>query len=482
MSSQPSTSAEAAVHPRIGILVVAYNASATVAKTLGRLPDSFVETLDHILVCDDASNDDTYEVAVDFRSRTQWPLTVVRHETNLGYGGNQKAGYRWAIEHGLDIVVLLHGDGQYAPEVIEDIVAPLVSGDADASFGSRMMEPRQALKGGMPLYKYVGNKILTQFQNQLTGLELSEWHSGYRAYRVDALAELPLDTYSDGFDFDTEIILGLASAKKRIAECPIPTYYGDEICYVDGVKYAKDVTTDVVRHWAHQRGFGGGVTEAEPDHYALKTVHGSHGVLLNWLDAKPRGRVLDAGCFDGRFAAHVVAMGHHVVGIDKTKHDGLAGRVHEFLEADLNQPLPSSVPRDFDYVVAGDILEHVLEPHELLTDLRDHMTEDGEILVSVPNFNHWYPRGRITLGRFDYDQRGPLDRGHVRFFTRKSVERMFDACGMRIIDRAAVGTPFHALGASHERAAATATSVDHNMMRLWPQLFTYQWLYRLERA
>ena len=474
--------AECLPHLRVGVLVVAYNAASTVAATLARLPDSFVDKVDHILVCDDASADDTYQLAVDFKSRSQWPLTVVRHRTNLGYGGNQKAGYAWAQEHGLDIVVLLHGDGQYAPEVIEDLVGPLVSGEADAAFGSRMMVKGAARKGGMPLYKFTGNRILTTFSNKLSGLDLSEWHSGYRAYRVDALAELDLEGYSDGFDFDTQIILGLAAAGKRILEVPIPTYYGEEICYVNGVQYARDVSLDVVRDWAHQRGFGGGVTGAEPEEYALKTVHGSHGVLLNWLDAQPRGKVLDAGCFDGRFAAHVAAMGHSVVGVDKVKHDGLAGRVQEFVEADLNQPLPDSLPRDFDYVVAGDILEHVLEPHDLLADLRDHLAPGGEVLVSVPNFNHWYPRGRIMVGRFDYDQRGPLDRGHVRFFTKRSVERMFRSCGLRIIERQTVGTPFHALGEDRPRLANVATRVDHGLMRAWSQLFTYQYLYRLERA
>ncbi len=262
-----------------------------------------MEQVDHILVCDDASIDDTYQIAVDFMSRRQWPLTVLRHEANLGYGGNQKAGYAWAREHGLDVVVLLHADGQYAPEVIDELVAPLLAGDADAVFGSRMMVRGAALKGGMPVYKFVGNRILTGVQNKLVGMDLTEWHSGYRAYRVDALSELPLTSYSDGFDFDTEIILGLASAGKRIVEVPIPTYYGDEICYVNGMQYARDVTADVLRHWVHQRGFGGGVTTAEPDNYALKTVHGSHGVLLNWLRDLPRSRVLDAGCFDGRFAS-----------------------------------------------------------------------------------------------------------------------------------------------------------------------------------
>lgn len=471
--------------PRVGVLVVAYNAATTLARTLDRLPAGFVATVDHVLVNDDASADDTYEVGVRLRDSSDYPITVVRHERNLGYGGNQKAGYRWAIEHGLDVVVLLHGDGQYAPEMIEDIVAPLLSGDADAVFGSRMVTRGGALKGGMPLYKFVGNKILTGFQNALTGQHLSEWHSGYRAYRTDALADLDLASYSDGFDFDTEIILGLIKARKRIVEVPIPTYYGDEICYVDGVRYARDVTADVMRHWASERGFGGGVNATDTDEYAFKPT-GSHGVLLEWLEAREPGKVLDAGCFDGRFAATVRDVGHHVTGVDVIKHDGVADRVDAFFEADLNRPLPDAVGVDYDVVVAGDILEHVMEPHQLLTDLVTKLRPGGEVLVSVPNFGHWYPRGRIALGAFDYDQRGPLDRGHIRFFTRRTIERLIRDCGLRIIESRTVGTPFDSVlgddepATRRERLVRGLHRTDTALVRAWPRLFGYQFLYRLE--
>ena len=467
-------------NPRVGVLVVAFNAASTVAATLARLPEAFVDSVDHILVCDDASSDDTYQVAADFKSKSTWPLTVVRHETNLGYGGNQKAGYEWAISHGLDVVVLLHGDGQYAPEVIEDLTAPLLRGYADAVFGSRMMIRGAARKGGMPLYKFAGNRILTRLQNKLTGLDLSEWHSGYRAYRVDALATLPLTTYSDGFDFDTEIILGMASAGKRIAEVPIPTYYGDEICYVNGVRYAKDVTIDVARHWARERGFGAGVER--PDHYGLKAEDGSHRVLLNWLAAKPAGSVLDVGCFDGRFASRVRSTGHTVVGVDKFRLDGVGEAVSEFVEADLNDPLPDSLNRMFDVIVAADVLEHVAEPHDLLRQLRDRVAADGEILVSIPSISHWYPRGRIMAGRFDYDQRGPLDRGHLRFFTRRTMERMFAECGLSIVEWQPVGAPITTLARKPSLLVDSVAAVDRRLSTAWPNMFGYQHLYRLKHS
>ena len=481
------THAGDAARPRVGVLVVAYNAASTLERTLSRLPESFASSVDHVMVCDDASIDDTYEIGLRFKDRAQFPITVVKHERNLGYGGNQKAGYRWAIDHGLDVVVLLHGDGQYAPECIEDLVAPLVSGEADAVFGSRMLEKGGARAGGMPAYKYVGNRVLTGFQNVVTGQRLSEWHSGYRAYRTDSLADLDLASYSDGFDFDTEIILGLIRAGKRIVEVPIPTYYGDEICYVNGLQYARDVSVDVLRHWAAGRGFGGGVASEETEHYALKAT-GSHGVLLEWLARSKPSRVLDAGCFDGRFAQLTRSLGHHVTGLDRHKFDGVADRVDAFIEADLNQPLPASVGAEYDIVVAGDILEHVVEPQQLLDDLVSKLAPGGQVLVSVPNFGHWYPRGRIAVGKFDYDQRGPLDRGHVRFFTRTTIERLFADCGLRVLERRTVGTPFDAVldgtgsSTARRRVVRGVTTVDDAMVRTWPRLFGYQFLYRLEVA
>src|SRR5687768_12500027 len=170
---------------RIGILVVAYNASTTLRSVLARIDPAFRGRISAVLVSDDHSADDTYEVGLEVQQEEAGlPITVVRQPRNLGYGGNQKFGYRWAVEHGLDIVVMLHGDGQYAPELLADVVAPLERGEADVVMGSRMMVPGAARAGGMPLYKYVGNRILTRFQNTVSGLHLSEWHSGYRAFSV----------------------------------------------------------------------------------------------------------------------------------------------------------------------------------------------------------------------------------------------------------------------------------------------------------
>src|ERR671911_1401828 len=203
---------------RIGILIVAYNAASTLAQVLDRIPRDFLPRIDRVLVTDDASTDSTYLVGLGYQQMTDLPLTVIRQPENLGYGGNQKVAYKWAMEHDLDIVVLLHGDGQYAPEILPAIVEPLELDKCDAVLGSRMMHPGEARRGGMPLYKYVGNKILTRYENAVVGTDLSEWHSGYRAYSLAALRDIPFERNSNGFDFDTQIIVELHEAGKRIEE------------------------------------------------------------------------------------------------------------------------------------------------------------------------------------------------------------------------------------------------------------------------
>jgi SAM-dependent methyltransferase len=236
-------------------------------------------------------------------------------------------------------------------------------------------------------------------------------------------------------------------------------------------------------------GFGdSGTTGPDVDAYELKpSAYSSHGVLLRWLSAVRPARVLDVGCSDGQFAALVAAHGHRVTGVDLVKHEGVAERVEHFVEADLNVGLPDDAGRDYRVVVAGDVLEHVIDPRRLLTDIADRLAPDGEVFVSVPNFAHWYPRARVVAGRFDYDQRGLLDHGHVRFFTRRSFERLVEQCGLRIVERETVGSPFDVLGrgAADQRVARIAGRVavaDRAATRVWPTLFGYQFLYRLERS
>ena len=235
--------------PRIGILVVAYNAESTLQKVIQRIPADVYAKIEEIFVFDDASKDRTYEAGREAMLAPYGEkLRVFRNPINLMYGGNQRKGYEYAIRRGLDIVVLLHGDGQYAPEVMQELLTPLESGEADMVMGSRMMIAGAALKGNMPLYKYFGNKVLTGIENMLIGQHFTEFHSGYRAYSVPALAEIPLDQMTWNWHFDTQVILEFLRRGLRIKEVPIPTYYGDEICHVNGIPYAWNCVKETMKY------------------------------------------------------------------------------------------------------------------------------------------------------------------------------------------------------------------------------------------
>src|SRR5262252_9103996 len=233
---------------RVAILIVAYNSERHIDRVLHRIPDWVAERLTEIYVIDDHSSDNTVGAAqeADWPARYA-PLHIYRTPYNQGYGGNQRLGYLYAIEQGFDIVVLLHGDGQYSPEALPHILAPYADG-VDAVFGSRFINPLGAIKGGMPLYKWVGNRVLTRMQNLILGAKMSEMHSGYRSYRISALLQIPFTSNSLGFDFDADIIVQFHAAGFHITEVPIPTFSGDEICHVNGMQYAWQCVKTAVKY------------------------------------------------------------------------------------------------------------------------------------------------------------------------------------------------------------------------------------------
>ncbi len=196
----------------------AYNAARTLEATVADIPPGAV---DEIILVDDASRDETVAVA------TRLGLTVIRHEVNRGYGGNQKTCYRAALERGADIVVMIHPDYQYDSRLTPLLTAFLRDGYHDVMLGSRIRTRDEALAGGMPPYKYIANRLLTFTQNILTGMNLSEWHTGFRAYTRHVLEAVPWDDNSDDFVFDSQMLVQCVAFRFRIGEIPVPVRYHD---------------------------------------------------------------------------------------------------------------------------------------------------------------------------------------------------------------------------------------------------------------
>lgn len=215
--------------PAVGVAVLAYEAEVTIEAVLDQIPRSLLGPSTRVLVVDDASSDGTGARAsawVDARGAEG--VDVLVRPVNLGYGGNQKACMRWAIADGLDVLAFVHGDGQHPTRLLPRLVAPVVEDGADLCSGSRLAERGAARRGGMPLGRWLGNRALAHLQNAVAGTEVSDWHSGFRAYRVGTLAELDLDALTDGFAFDAEMVFALLDHGSRIVELPVPTHYGQE--------------------------------------------------------------------------------------------------------------------------------------------------------------------------------------------------------------------------------------------------------------
>jgi len=225
---------------KIVVVLPAYNASKTLEKTYHEIPFEFV---DEVVLVDDASRDDTAEVA------RKLGIHTIVHEKNKGYGGNQKTCYRTALSLGADIVVMLHPDYQYTPRLITAVSAMIAFGEFDAVLASRILGIG-ALKGGMPLYKYIANRILTLVENLLLWHKLSEYHTGYRAFSREVLERLPLDENSDDFVFDNQMLAQIVWADFRIGEVSCPTKYFPEASSINfkrSVKYGFGVLGTAVQ-------------------------------------------------------------------------------------------------------------------------------------------------------------------------------------------------------------------------------------------
>ena len=240
----------------VAIFIPSRNVANTLTKVLDRIPDDIKNQVGEIFIIDNDSKDRTYLIGVEYKEKNQMHnLKVYKNEKNLGYGGSQKKAYQYAIDKGFKIIIMLHGDAQYPPENLKNLLIPLMNEEADLVFGSRMSS--DPLGGGMPLWRFIGNKLLTKIENRVLGINLSEYHSGFRGFKVSSLEKLPIKLLSNDYHFDTEIIIQLVQAKMKIIEVPIPTHYGHDaksLTIIQTLKYSINILIDMLKLTSHKSG------------------------------------------------------------------------------------------------------------------------------------------------------------------------------------------------------------------------------------
>ena len=460
---------------RLLIFIVAYNAETTIEKVLNRIPQSLATAGDvEILIIDDFSRDDTFVSGLRYQQRDSvFKITVLRTPENQGYGGNQKLGYRYAIDHGFDIVALVHGDGQYAPEELPKLLGPLVRNEADAVFGSRMIDKKGARQGGMPLYKWIGNQVLTAFQNRVLGTRLSEFHTGYRLYSTAALAKVPFEKNTNDFHFDTEIIIQFVLGKLHIAELPIPTFYGDEVCHVNGMKYAWDVFKSTVKarlcgiHLFYDRKFD--VNPGPGSHSDKLSFSSSQTFAVESCAAGQN--VLQLGIGHGNVAAALEGRGCRVNVIDFAANE-LAENSNAIHSA-ASPSLPTNLPA-YEQILLMDLIEHLHDPETFMDALRRETAgRRPEVIITSANVAFFVTRIMLALGQFNYSRKGILGIGHRRLFTFKSLRALLEQAGYEVLEARGVPAPFP-LAIGTNIWSKVLLKVNELLLKISPGLFAYQ--------
>lgn len=484
----PTDASERPVLPpgagKVLVFIVAYHAERHITRVLERIPAQLWDDPDvHILLIDDASKDATIQTAAGWVERRGVSnITLLRNPVNQGYGGNQKLGYRIAVEAGFDFVILLHGDGQYAPELLPRFIDLWRTQSADVVLGSRMQDVKDARAGGMPWYKVVGNRFLTSFQNRMTGRKLSEYHTGYRGYSTAFLRSVPFETNTNDFHFDTEILLQAFHVGARLAEFAIPTHYGDEVCHVDGLKYAKDVVRSTLQYKLHQLGLLCTLKyrNLAPQRYRDKThaLYSSHTMALEVVKRKRPRTLLDIGCGPGHVARECEKLGARVTGLDF--HPPEDGAMTDFHKLNLDHHRLPVDAFDYDLVLLLDVIEHLADPEQFLLDLRNQSTATDAVrrpptvVISTPNIAFAAIRFNLLIGRFSYAERGILDITHKRLFTRSSLRRALRDCGYVIERIEGVPVPFEVVLGN--RLGRMLGHVAAALVAVWPTMFAFQFL------
>lgn len=469
---------------KIAIFIVAYNAEKHLESVMERIPGNIIDGFVEIFVIDDSSTDKTFELAKKIKEKhSDLRFNAYRTPFNRGYGGNQKLGYLYCINKGYDIVILLHGDGQYAPEYLPKVIAAFQE-DTDAVIASRMMNKKTALQGGMPVYKWTGNQALTWFENRVLGSSLSEFHTGFRAYKVSSLRKIPFSYNSDDFHFDTEIIVQAIATKWKIKEVSIPAFYGDEKCHVNGLKYAYDCVKSVVKYnlvklgLYYERNYDFMLFEG--DNYQFKKGPFSlHQYVINNIDLSPETVSVELGANRGILSDHIAQKSKKHIAVDIFQPD-LAGR-SQTMALDLNSTFSERLGKEqYDCCVSLDVIEHMNDPDNFLREVFKILKTRGKLYVSTANVCYLPVRLSLLIGQFNYGKRGILDRTHKRLFSMRGLKKLLVQNGFEIEVVRGFAPPLTDL-VSNRWIMRLAEKIHAFLSRLYSKVFAYNFLVVAQR-
>lgn len=465
---------------KVLIFITARDAESFIEQVLESLQAYVGDGIHHrteILVIDDESQDSTLRKAAQYQaSRPDVPITVLSNPKQQGYGGNQKLGYVYAIQNQFDVVVLLQGDNTYPPDYIPRMIAPVLTGEADAVFGTRMLNPRVSLIGHMSLTAWFGTQTLANFLNRILGSQLSEFHTSYRAYNVTALASVPFSANSDSYDFDTDIIIQLLGTGKVIQEIPVPAHYQDDTSRRHRIRYGFRSLRTAIQSQLVPRGIYYHPKfdyNADNSVYTLKLGYpSSHQFALDHI--RPGSTVMDLGCGPGFMARELAKKQVRTISVDRFILPETQQYSYQTIQADVEAMDFDTQTDPIDTVLILDIIEHLKSPETFLLKLRQRYADDDpNIVITTANISFIVTRLSLLFGQFNYGKRGILDMDHTRLFTFASLRRALQNTGYEILEEQGIPAPFP-LALGQTALAKVLLKLNSWLIRISKPLFAYQ--------
>jgi SAM-dependent methyltransferase len=469
---------------KCAVFIVSSSAGKRISAVLDRIPEDLRDKFSGVFVIDDSS-DPAFNI--DRKEGTDngyGNLKVLRTPFSRGYGGIQKLGFLYCIRKKFDVVVLLSGDGQYAPECIHRIVNAFEDISVDAVIGSRKLGLGDVAGGRIPFYKWAGNRILTAFENMILNASLSDFHSGYRAYRINAIRDLPFLYNSDDFHFDTEILIQLLALGRKVVEVAVPAFHGEKVRSARALKYARNCIKSAIKYRLVQLGlfyepnFDFGLFEVDRYYFKLspRSLH-QHMIKKRW---DRDSEVCELGANRGELSAHLAEKVKKVTAVDRAFPRKAGGA--ESFQYDLNQDFVGFLGRErYDVVVALDLIEHLDDPAECLRKIFQIIKPGGHLLASTANVGYIVTRMSLLSGHFNYGKRGILDLTHKRLFTIYSFKKLLAQNGFIARDARFFGPPVVDL-ISGDALFRGIEAICHFLARIYPSMFAYNFLIEAQRV
>jgi len=462
---------------KILIFLPTYNAEKTIHDVLSTIPSNISDLNYEILIIDDCSKDKTFENVLDYKEKNkQLNINILRNPKNQGYGGNQKIGFHYAIKNQFSSLVVFPPDGKYSLAYIQPIIDILKEDPrVDMILGSRMNSDLKGIKNQMPLLRSLGVRALTSFQNTILRTQFSDLHSCFRAYRLKSLKSIPFQLNTNDYHFETEIFIQFLLKRFCIKEVPIPISYEKGMSSERDFKYAWNILLATLTPIFHkmslfyERKYD---VEGGNSKYTLKVgFASSHQFAID--NVHSGSNVLDIGCGDSLVGQELRKKHCYLESIDAEDPTDKA-TIDKFTKMDLNTPdLPIDVER-FDYILLLDVLEHLEEPEKFIYHLRAKANgKTPKFFVSVPNIGFFIMRLQLLMGRFSYGVRGILDLGHRRLFTFKTIYRLLDQAGYKIMQCKGLPAPFP-LAIGLNPISKLMVEINKLLICMLPKLFSYQ--------